>query len=378
MANDVYQRLAQYLDDLPAGFPPTESGVELRILQRLFTPEDAALVLHLTLIPEEPRVIARRAKIPVEEAERRLEVMDQKGVISGIHRPGQPPRYQVMQFLVGFWEGQVNRLDRELAEDFEAYLPTFVEHTPWQEAPQLRTIPVEKSIPVQWDVMPYEQAEALLGNHNTFAVNNCICRQEHQLLDDGCDKPMETCLTMGGAAKHGIQAWGARPISREEALVLLEQAEEAGLVLQPANNQRPNFICMCCGCCCAVLRGIKMFPKPASVVSSHYVASLDVDLCDGCGMCETRCQMEAVYLTNGTAELDLERCIGCGLCVTTCPNEALTLHRKPEAELPTVPKNVVESYIKLGQARGRYGMGELLGIAARSKVDRVLARIGQR
>ena len=68
MATDLYERLAKHLDGLPAGFPRTESGVELRILRRVFTPEDAELALHLTLIPEGARVIARRAKIPVKEA----------------------------------------------------------------------------------------------------------------------------------------------------------------------------------------------------------------------------------------------------------------------------------------------------------------------
>lgn len=104
MATDVYERLAQHLDNLPAGFPRTESGVEIRILRRLFTPEDAELALHLTLIPEEPRVIAHRAKIPVEEAARRLEEMDKKGLIFSIHREGKPPQYQAQQFAVGFWE----------------------------------------------------------------------------------------------------------------------------------------------------------------------------------------------------------------------------------------------------------------------------------
>jgi hypothetical protein len=119
MAADVYERLAQYLDDLPAGFPRSESGAEMRILRRLFTPEHAELALHLTLIGEEPRVIARRAKIPVEEAARRLEAMDRKGLIFSVQREGQPPQYQALQFAVGFWEGQVNALNRELVQDYE-------------------------------------------------------------------------------------------------------------------------------------------------------------------------------------------------------------------------------------------------------------------
>ena len=61
MSNDVYRRLAKHLDNLPGGFPPTESGVELRILRRLFTPEEAELAMRLTLIPEEAPVVARRA-----------------------------------------------------------------------------------------------------------------------------------------------------------------------------------------------------------------------------------------------------------------------------------------------------------------------------
>ena len=58
MAPDVYQKLAKHLDSLPGGYPPTKDGVELKILRKLFTPEQAALALHCTLIPEEARVIA--------------------------------------------------------------------------------------------------------------------------------------------------------------------------------------------------------------------------------------------------------------------------------------------------------------------------------
>jgi electron transport complex protein RnfB len=43
MDQEVYERLARHLDQLPAGFPKTESGVELRILKRLFTEEEAEL-----------------------------------------------------------------------------------------------------------------------------------------------------------------------------------------------------------------------------------------------------------------------------------------------------------------------------------------------
>ena len=94
MSLDTYRKLAQHLDDLPAGFPFTESGVELRILRRLFSPEEAELALHLTLFPEEAEVVASRAEIAPEEAAQRLEKMAKKGLIYSIERDGKLPKYR--------------------------------------------------------------------------------------------------------------------------------------------------------------------------------------------------------------------------------------------------------------------------------------------
>jgi electron transport complex protein RnfB len=242
MATDVYERLARHLDNLPPGYPSTDSGVELRILRRLFTPEEAELAQHLTLIPEAARVVARRAKLPVEEAAQRLEDMLEKRLIHASVREGYPNRYQASAFVVGFWEGQVDRLDLELVQDFEEYLPTALDPDLWQKAPQLRTVPVGESISAQTEVMLHEQAEELVRSHDTFAVANCICRQEMHILGEGCDKPLQSCLALGRAAESTVRVGRARVISQEEAVMLLRQAEETGLVLQPSNTQTAAFI----------------------------------------------------------------------------------------------------------------------------------------
>jgi len=242
MATDIYERLAEHLDNLPGGFPRTESGVEMRILRRLFTPEDAKLAVHLTLIPEEPRVVAHRAKIPVKEASQRLEEMVKAGLITGVYPKGKSPLYVAQQFMVGFWESQVNRLSRELVQEFEEYLPFYAEQNIAPGVPQLRTIPVGKSISTQTDVMLYERAEELVRTHKTFAVANCICRQEMRIMDKGCQKPEESCLSFGTAARIMVRTGRGRPISMEESLGILQRAEEVGLVLQPSNSQRAPFI----------------------------------------------------------------------------------------------------------------------------------------
>lgn len=371
---DIYERLAKFVDDLPAGYPSTESGVELRILRKLFTPEEARLFMHLSLIPEAPRVIAYRASLPLEVVGQRLLEMEKKGLIFGIHRPGREPEYLAQQFVVGFWEGQVNRLDEELVEAVDEYLPTFVDMDLWQKAPQLRVIPVGESIPVQTAALPYERAEEIVRSHSQFAVANCICRQERHIAGQGCDKPMETCMSFGVVADNIVRTGRGRSISQEEMLAILEQADQAGLVLQPGNTQNPNYICACCGCCCAVLRNLNRHPQPGLIASSPYIAVLDPDICSGCGDCLERCQMNALSLPNGAAELNQARCIGCGLCVGACSTDALTLERKPEAQQASIPIDGMAANMQLAQARGKMSRRDLAAMLKKSKADRLAAR----
>ncbi len=351
MSEDIYQKLAQHLDDLPAGFPSTESGVELRILRRLFRPEEAELALHLTLSPEESEVIANRAEIDSEEAAQRLDKLAKKGLIFSIERDGKLPKYIASQYIVGIWEHSLNDLDVDLIQDMQEYLPTLLNEA-WK-VPQLRTIPVGRSLTPQHEVLPYEQAEEIVRAQNRFVVAPCICRREHTMLEKGCDRPEETCLIFGTTADYYLRNGLGREIDLEETLEILNLAEEAGFVLQPSNAKKAVNICLCCGCCCLVLRNIKRHPKPASLISSPFVAAVNLDTCEGCGDCVDRCQMEALELGDRTVALNLDRCIGCGLCITACPTESLVMVRKPESEQPEVPKNMIEAAMKLGQARGK-------------------------
>src|SRR5512135_3551599 len=117
MAGYIYERLAQHLDKLPGGFPPSDSGVELRMLKRLFTPKEAKLAVHLTLDREEARVIADRARVDLGEAERRLRKMARKGLIFSIESEGASTLYQAVPWVVGIYEFQVKNLDESFVQD---------------------------------------------------------------------------------------------------------------------------------------------------------------------------------------------------------------------------------------------------------------------
>ena len=272
--------------------------------------------------------------------------------------------------MVGIWEFQVNRLTPELVRDFEEYAPHLMKV--WEKVPQLRTIPIGESIDPQLEVMIYEQAEELVQAHTKIAVAPCICRQERQTVGEGCHKPLETCLTFGSAADYYLRNGLGRQIDQKEALRILDLANQAGLVLQPGNSQSASFICCCCGDCCGVLRNLKKHPRPASVLASAFFAKVDEAACSSCGECETRCQMDALDFPDDVPIVNLDRCIGCGLCVSTCALEAITLQRKVEADVPAVPTNALKMHIALGRARGNLKTKDMVMMAVRSKVDRLL------
>ena len=135
--------------------------------------------------------------------------------------------------------------------------------------------------------------------------------------------------------------WG-RAIDKEEALRIAAQNEEEGLILQPGNQQETQFICSCCGDCCGVLKLIKSRPRPSEFVASNYYAQVGPDLCQGCGTCVAKCQMEAVEMQGDVASVNLDRCVGCGLCVPACPTDSIQLVKKQQEVVP--PKGIQDYY----------------------------------
>jgi len=365
--DDLYKKLAKYLDDLPGGYPPTESGVELRILRRLFTPEEAELALKVSLVPEAPSRIAKRAKLSEEEAADRLETMAKKGLIYRIKRKEGPSHYMAANFVIGIWEFHVNDLDLELIRDFNEYVPELMDFETWQKSPQLRTVPINASLDVKLETLPYEDAVAMVEREERFLEADCICRKEHRMVGEGCDKPEGCCLIMGRGVEYYQENGLGRVITKDEALDILKTADKTGLVLQPSYSQKAANICCCCGCCCQVLRNAKKHPEPAALITSPFTAVLDTGSCIGCGVCVERCQMDALQMGEDHILLDEKKCIGCGLCVTTCPTDSLTLVRKPESQQAEIPESLIKAWLERAKIRGKMGPVRLMSLMLRAR-----------
>jgi len=331
----TYKNLRMFLDDLPAGFPETESGVEIAILKKLFTPEQAELFVQLTSEPETIAQIANRTGADASQLKPEIEEMAQKGLVFRI-REDDKVQYQVYHFLVGIYEFQLNTIDKELAELVEAYLPH------WGMAlvgagvktPQLRVAPVASALDTASPVANYNQIRDLVSSQELISVQNCICRKEQGLLGNQCDYPHESCFSFGKFARYYIDNKMGRKIDKDEVYQILDMAEKAGLVLSPSNTKTLSFLCCCCPCCCPTMRYSKFFPKPNRSFKTYYQSNIDPELCTACQDCFERCPMEAIVEGQETSEIDRDRCIGCGLCVSACPEEAISLQLITDAKAP--------------------------------------------
>jgi ferredoxin len=346
---NVYKRLAEHLDRLPGGYPSTQSGVELKILKKLFTEEEAHIAAALAMMPETAAIIAQRLKTDPDGLIAKLDEMSGKGLIFRLEK--KMPLYMAAQFVIGIWEYHVNDLDSQLIQYFNEYVPYLAKQWADHQTNQLRVIPISKSVSSQIKVMPYEAADEIIRKQSKIVVAPCICRKEHHMTGKGCDYPIDVCLVFGSGAYYYEKNGLGRDIDKEEALEILQKGIEAGLVLQPGNAKKAMNICMCCGCCCQVLKNLKDFPNPAQTVNSSYYAVVEDHQCIGCGICEQRCHMDAIAVDD-VARIDLNRCIGCGVCIPTCETQALSLSTKPTGQQWNPPDTVYDTYFNIAKERG--------------------------
>jgi electron transport complex protein RnfB len=352
-SEEVFQTVRSILDTLPLGFPATADGVEIALLKKVFTLEEAALFCDLRLTPETADQIAKRTNRPLAGLEERLIAMCKRGEIDGKVIDGVS-QFALLPWLPGIYECQVDRMDKEFCELHEKYASTLGIKTIQYKPTVMRVIPIEEIIPSQQQALPYQQVSAIIEKGSLFRVNQCVCKKHRGIIDTPCDNPQEVCLQIS-VPEDGepIIDWGRR-ISKEEAYQILDKAEKAGLVHLTANVKTGNwFICNCCGCCCAVLRGVKALGSASMVVSSDFRAEIDPNLCQSCGKCKNeRCQVNAIEAGEDFNRVVAERCIGCGLCVSTCPQGAAKLVAKSPNDIADPPVNFAAWNDERAQNRG--------------------------
>jgi len=367
--DQAYIKLQKHLDNQAVGFPATKTGVEIRILKHIFTPEEAKIASFLSYKVEPLKMIYSRVEHLVESPEELEKIFDRiqkKGGIEFKIKNGKK-HYCNAPLVVGMYEFQTDRLTPEFIKDFNDYTSdkNFGIEFLSTELPQMRTIPVAKSIHPQYNVSTFDEVTTLLQQaEEPFVIIECICRKKKSIEGESCNVTdrKETCLAIGGMAQMTLANDVGRKITRDEAMSIIEQNQKEGLVLQPSNTKKAEFICSCCGCCCGMLDMHKNLPKPLDFWATNFHAVVDKNTCEGCGNCEESCQVGAVSVSEKEqyAVVNLDRCLGCGVCVSNCPTESISLLKKPAEVIPPQTREELIDII-MERKKGRFGKLMLTG-----------------
>lgn len=352
----LYQSLRAKIDTYGIGFPATPSGVEIQILRRFFTPEEAEVAVHLELLPEPAAAIAGRMGRDPDEVFAILSGLSRKGRIYSSTAPDGTICFHAAPFMHGLAENNAGDLDVETAGLLEQYENGgFLDHfasLPIETC--VRFVPVEESLSSNLAVATYNQVEPMLRSKTKIAAVPCYCRDKAKVLGEKSDLPHQVCFVFDWLADYCVER-GQAPgyLSIDEALAVQKQCEEAGLVNMPTNLQTSYAMCHCDGKYCVVFRSIKKLPKPADAVASDYFMTVKDGECMGCNACIDICPMDAISDNGeGSVDINLDHCIGCGVCVPTCSVEALALQEKPEAQKKRKPVNGMEAAIEISRSRG--------------------------
>ncbi|WP_202320682.1 4Fe-4S binding protein [Archaeoglobus neptunius] len=330
------------------GFP---ESVYLRKILEYLMDEEAAKVA--AALPGSPEEVAEKLGMDVSRVKEILEDLFFKGVVF-------PKDFQNRNYY-RFARDLIQLHDATLASkhmkdpEFAKLWKEFGEKEAHAKMGQLlaiadfkvwRVVPAYRAIKDLPDVLPQENIVEMIKAQDKIAVVPCSCRNVTHLAGDGCSHTNETslwhCIQFGRGAEYVVARGSGKEITVEEALEIIEKAEEDGLIHTWPNtgkivDKRVTVNCNCCEDCCEFFLSAKYgnVPIESMLEKSRYVAYVDEDLCIACGVCEERCQFNAIAVDD-VARVDEEKCFGCGACVVGCEQEAMKMKAvRPPEHIPT-------------------------------------------
>jgi ferredoxin len=154
----------------------------------------------------------------------------------------------------------------------------------------------------------------------------------------------------------------ARPVSTAEAMKILERSKEQGLAQTGDNVQKgAAYICNCCGCCCEMMKAVRVMGLRTAIVTSNWTVEIDESKCRGCGRCAKLCPVDLIDMVPAAPEGAKkprmkarhagEFCLGCGVCYTGCKSGAIRM--KPRPKRVFTPETTFDKIIAMAIERGR-------------------------
>jgi Pyruvate/2-oxoacid:ferredoxin oxidoreductase delta subunit len=314
----------------------TGSTIIPELFEMIADQQEAELLMAM---PGTPEQLSEKVSKSVDEVETMCKALYHKGLAFKSYK-GETIGYKMCRDMIQFHDATIlwpeapqAYLDRW--QDFmEQEWPMFAKLAEQVfPKPFTRVIPVQKSVETgKQQILDADSVDQIIETAEKIAVTRCTCR----VIAHKCDKPLEVCLQVNNAAKYTVDRGSGREVSKEEALAILRESEEKGLVHVTMNKAHVgHFICNCCDCCCQALPlmisdGLKICDP------SRFQADIAADQCVACGTCVDRCYFNAIEEVeeDGATFMRViaDKCMGCGLCHITCPEDAISMKEVREVE----------------------------------------------
>lgn len=191
-------------------------------------------------------------------------------------------------------------------------------------------------------VIPLEDAEAILEIAYPLVRMSCACRREVRGFDD---KESFYCLGFG-VGMYKWERWpenyrgGVEFLAPKDAQSWVRELNKRGFVHSFWTFGTPYIggICNCEYPACMGIRG-RLDYGIKVLLKGEYVAQLDSSKCTGCGNCLERCQFGALKMEVSLDKVAVaqSKCFGCGLCVSVCKRSAITL--APRENFPVLAQS---------------------------------------
>lgn len=348
--SELYEELRELIDNNPLGCPPAPEIID--ILKILFTEEEAKIALGLGFLPLPTTEIAKRVGASVDDAQKHLETLADKGVVFAREKKGQWGYALVNTFHLfenPYRKGIHDETIKKLTPLWKKYGPKLMEGFGSENTSISRIVPINKEIEARPDLLPHEKIIEMVENCKSVGIGHCACREVQQK----CEAPKEACLMFDGTCDYLVDRGYARSISKEEAIQYIKEFDDAGLVRQVNNtSDRLEFVCHCCPCCCSFLRALNDYGNSRVFSGSAFRPVNISDKCIGCGECtDGTCPTESISMHEDIPMYNLDSCIGCGICAAQCPNDAIAMEKS--IEMPDPPANIMEYGMRLLGDRGK-------------------------
>lgn len=316
MAKSNYAKFANYIG-LVGGLyfgPVTDQSVWAKILKRLISEEECELGMHLTKTPISVEDFAKKVGRPEKEVSEMLWNMADHGSIFAHFVDGKP-YYRIAPYIPGVYEYLMDyrTMDKEMAELFvlaSEETAAMCKYMSPIDGGLMKVVPVMQEVAAQQKILSHEDVMTFINKADKFSVCDCACRTAMKLLDKGCEHPIEDiCLQLGPHAEYYVRTGRGKYITREEAIAVLDKAEEAGLVhtvFATEGLNESSYICNCCGCSCSGFRTTRQFGGGA-FCSSNFRAKIDEEKCVACGSCVDICPVNAIRLGSGLCKSQEEQ-----------------------------------------------------------------------